>query len=1000
MSEASRFLSDVLPRLAPSGPFGPLECYFAVALGGKFPQHVKCYHIDDIVHISKQTSANGMDAYMALASFGVNDGNRKQSNAINVRSVWADIDVGKGGSPYDTQEEAIAAVSQFAGRTGLKPAYIVSSGVGLHVYWVFDRNVPVREYETIARGFKQVCDAYGLAVDPARAADCSSILRVPETTHRKTGNEVRVLEATGISHEPQAFRGRIEELCGQSVEKSEDPEGHGAQPQPDIQGSVIGDGLASQLGIGPNDPTEDAELVARGCKQIATMGLGLYPQWFAAMSVLRRCTNGRAWAHALSMLDKERYDKGNTDKKFDDALPDNPALCSTFESCNPSVCESCSYKGRVKTPVQISKIAHRAAMKRVVPAIEGADGIFYVQFPEWKEYPRIPIKSSRFKIDTRGIVIVTSQKNEDGTWTTDEKVMCSARLFYKYARLKYEDMRPTRQHVFEVEAQSGKSMEVWFDINQDYNKYGILRWFANAGMFLTSAEFSEKHLMSLMTTYLENVINTAPEFDCYDRFGWYETQDPDTKALVPHFVTGSGSISHNGMTHVSFAQGTQEIANKWFEHKGDLEKWKFVPQMYRVLGQPIGMLAICLAFAAPLMKYGSGEAQNCILSIYSNESGKGKTSILRAAASIWGDPSKQFFTQMESVAARCRRLGILNNLPAFMDEITNATDEELADLSYTLIGGKEKHKLRASGAEFVKTGDWSTCVFTTSNKSFKAALSKQYGVTDARLLRVMEYECDFKSYKDQPKVMEYINMCMAVRKDNYGLAGPHFMYNLLQRPERLDTATIKAENWSMKHGFRPEERFMAYPLALAMQAGRWACEFGLLDYDMDALEQWCVKEFTAQNRAATEEFRTKTMNVLADYLNGRLQNTLVVVDEDRDDGCPDPKMSSAPDPYVVYRPVKELTVRIVRERKTCFFARYDFIKWCESNGYNYKSIIDDVRKSYNIPVARARVDLGRNVSWLTTPRVYCYKIQGDGWLKLGYDIPEETLQPTIGGEDA
>lgn len=994
MSEASRFLSGVLPKLAPSGPFGPLECYFAVSLGGKFPQHVKCYSVDEIVHVSAQMSANGTDAYMALASFGVSDGSRKQTNAINVRSVWADIDVGKGDSPYDTQADAIEAVRKFAGNTGLRPTYVISSGVGLHVYWVFNRNVSAREYEETARYFKECCRRDGLSVDPARATDISSILRVPGTTHRKTGNTVSVIEYTGLVYKPEDFKGRVgvcesdgEELCASDA-------GGAAVAQSNVA-TVIGDGLAVQLGVGPSEPTEDAELVARGCKQIATMGYGSYPQWFAAMSVLRRCTNGRQWAHALSMLDKKRYNPADTERKFYAASPDAPALCSTLASYNAAGCGDCAYRDRVKTPVQVSKIMQRLAIKQTVQAVKGSDGIFYVRFPEWKEYPRIPIKSNRFKIDARGIVIVTSQKNDDGTWTTDEKVICSAKLYYKYARLKYDDMRPVRQHVFEVESQSGKSMEVWFDINQDYNKYGILRWFANAGMFLTSAEFSEKHLMSLMTTYLENVINTAPEFDCYDRLGWYETQDPDTKVLVPQFVTGSGSISHDGMTHVSFSQGAQEVASKWFGHKGDLEKWKFVPQMYRILGQPIGMLAICLAFAAPLMKYGSGEAQNCILSIYSNESGKGKTSILRAAASIWGDPAMQFFTQMESVAARCRRLGILNNLPAFMDEITNATDEELADLSYTLIGGKEKHKLRSSGAEFVKTGDWSTCVFTTSNKSFKAALSKQYGVTDARLLRVMEYECDFKSYKDQPKVMEYINMCMAVRKANYGLAGPHFMYNLLQHPERLDTATIKAENWSIKYGFRPEERFMAYPLALAMQAGRWACEFGLLDYDMDELEKWCVREFTSQNRASTEEFRTRTDNILADYLNSRLQNTLVVLSEDRDDDHPDPRIATAPDPYVIYRPMKELTVRIVREKNTCYFARYDFVKWCENNGYNSRAVIRDVRKNHRIPVVNARVDLGKNISWITTPRVYCFKIHGEGWLKIGYDIPEETIQPML-----
>lgn len=1007
MTDARTFLATLLPELPPNGPFGPVGTYFFVSLGGKYAVHEKCASVDDIIQFGHEASAQGLDAYMALASYGITGG-RKQNNVIGVRSVWADIDVGKGGSPYENQAQALQAVGKFATDTGLTPTYIVSSGAGLHVYWGFIRNVDVATYREIASGLKRCTTATRLSADPARATDAASILRIPGTVHRKSGRTVSILTNTGTLYDPQDFFNR----CRAFAPSDEGADGKAAEALPPLQtlpslpddkegslGRPDGE-LAKQLGVAPADPTADAELIARGCKQIAYMGYASYTVWFNAMSVLRRCHNGKKWAHALSSLDKERYNREQTETKFVNSLPDNPCLCATFKQNNPEKCEGCQYDGRIKTPVQISKLAHKPAVSLKQPKVVGDDGIVSVKYPEAVDFPRIVIKSDRFKVDHRGIVLVTSQKNEDGTWTSDEKVMCTAKMYYKYARLKYVDKRPTRQHVFEVESQSGKSMEVWFDITQDFNKFAILRWFANAGMFLTSSEFSEKHLMSLMTTYLENVINTAPEFNCYDRFGWYEAQDPMTKELVPSFATGSGLVDAKGMTHVTFAEGAQHIADTWFCHKGDLEKWKFVPQMYRVLGQPIGMLAQCMSFAAPLMKYGSGEAQNCILSIYSNKSGRGKSSILRAAASIWGDPSKQFFTQQESVSARCRRLGILNNMPAFMDEITNASDEELADLSYTLIGGKEKHKLRSSGAEFVKTGDWSTCIFTTSNGSFKAALSKQYGVTDARLLRVMEYECDFKQYHDQPKVMEYINMCMAMRDENYGLAGPHFMLNLLQKPERLDTATIKAEHWSMKHGFRSDERFLAYPLALAMQAGRWACEFGLLDYDMDALEQWCIKEFTSQNRAATEEFKTKTLNVLAEYLNSRLQSTLVVVDEERGDEMVDPGNAAAPDPYIIYRPVREVTVRIVRDAKACYFARYDFIKWCQLNGYNYKAIIDDIKKNYEVPVSRARVDLGKNVSWLSTPRIYCFKVFGEGWLKLGYDIPEETtIQPTVNVED-
>src|SRR5699024_10767618 len=103
--------------------------------------------------------------------------------------------------------------------------------------------------------------------------------------------------------------------------------------------------------------------------------------------------------------------------------------------------------------------------------------------------------------------------------------------------------------------------------------------------------------------------------------------------------------------------------------KGNLENWKRVPQMYRILRQPAGQLAMCFSLAAPFMKYGSGEARSAIYSLWSSEPGLGKSQVLRAAASVWGDPMEQFVARDTSTVARTRRMTILNNLPVFFDEL-------------------------------------------------------------------------------------------------------------------------------------------------------------------------------------------------------------------------------------------------------------------------------------------------------------------------------------------
>lgn len=107
-----------------------------------------------------------------------------RENVSHLRTMWLDIDVGSRG--YDLQDDTVTAVAEFVHSTGVPaPSLIVSSGRGVHVYWVFTADVPVTVWERIAPLFKRVCVAHGLRADPARTADPCSVLRPIGTTHRK-----------------------------------------------------------------------------------------------------------------------------------------------------------------------------------------------------------------------------------------------------------------------------------------------------------------------------------------------------------------------------------------------------------------------------------------------------------------------------------------------------------------------------------------------------------------------------------------------------------------------------------------------------------------------------------------------------------------------------------------------------------------------------------------------------------------------------------------------
>lgn len=966
------FLSRILPTQSQTSDPIPSQIYFSLGLGGQYPIQRPCLSIDQIVADGTEHSANGLNAYMALALFNAQQKKRSKATATAVRSIWADIDVGKQNSKYSTAVQALQDLQSFVQNTGFQPGVIVSSGKGLHVYWPFTRNVPASAWLKLAAGFHTLCRQQGLDVDAHRAEDLASVLRLPGTTHQSTGNLVRVLADSGISYDPKEFALRLFSLVP--------PPAQTAAQVPVLHAPTVSTQptMAELMGMGPQPPTADAEKIARNCPQILSMGIAQYPQWFAAMSVLRRCTNGLEWAHKLSALDKSgRYDPADTERRFYEANADAPVLCSTFAKINAEYCARCKYRDRVKTPVQLDRIA-----LETIPAAVPPDPGMPIDLNVHRTYPYIKLNDPRFFVDDRGIGMVKAEKNDDGEWQTKTHIICASQLYFKYGEYVQGDKRPKRSFVFDAIHPNGVTEEVRFIIDEDMSKVGVMRWFNNAKMFSTNpSAYGDKIFMEFMNAYLQSVIHSAPELKSYESFGWDTTDDG------MGFVTGDGLVTANGLEQASLSPKLKTAFHNHNSHKGTLDEWKYAPQMYKVLNQPLGQFAVCMAFAAPLMRFSPGEAKNCLLSIWSAKSGKGKSRILSTAASVWGHPVKQFFSKSESSVARQRRLAMLNNIPAFMDELTDMNEEDKARNVFIFLDGKEKNKLRASGGEFVGTGTWNTCILTTANKPYRAALTEQFGETDARHMRIMEMECDFDSYDDKPEVRAYINACNRAMEQNYGWAGPEFVYRLLLQSERLIQLQSSIENWVVKQGFRSDERYRAYPIALTLQAGRWAVEYGLLDYDMDALEKWALTTFLNVNRQESQDSWTSPSGVLLQYLSQRTHNMLVVKRENRTAKDKDPGAAHLPDNYVILRPSKEPQLRFEMKERNLIISKTDFMGWCRRHGYTPTITLQGLRNEgiHHLP---KMASLTNNISWMPMPAIPTLVFDADAVQKLGYKPPE------------
>lgn len=965
----TEFLSAILPPLK-QGLFGPEQTYYIFALKGELRCSERAESIDAIVTKCAEYSVKGFDTYMAPGAYNIYVPGRKAKNVQGVRCLWADLDIAKAGCRYQTQEEALRTLVDFGNRTGLKPSIIVSSGKGLHVYWLLTRVVSPAEWEQMAYSFLNLCTECSLDVDRARAHDLASVLRLPGTTHQSTGKTVTVLLATDRKYDPEKF--------GSVSAPVQTP---APVPSPAPQRDFFG--------MGPQEPVYDGVVIARNCNQIMTMGKQSYPNWFAAMSVLRRCKNGLEVAKVLSSACPEKYDEADTEKRFYEAYPDRPARCDVFRTNNPDGCKGCKFASALNSPASLSRVlcSRQAEISKPVSVPDSGDHII---IPDWDKECGFtvlfdPDDHSHFSVLDDGIHWYPFDPKEK---TVEDVRVFQSRLYYIRSEVYIDEAeRPHRMHVFRVEKPSGWCETINFDCDKDSGQ-NVTKWFLNAGIIPLTPRCDARVMNMLINAYLAKVETDPKERISYDHLGWQDITDPVSKEKHKGFVTGAGAVMSTGLHPVAFGGIARSSIPQMCGHAGTVEKWAFVPKMYRALDQKLGQLAMCFSFAAPLMEIGGGDANNCMLSIWSSETGCGKSQLLKSCASVWGNPKEMFFSKDESITARCRRMAILNNLPACMDEVTDLTDEDLSNLAFVISSGKEKNKLRASGAEFIRTGRWATCTFLTANKSVKECLARYHTDTSATLQRIMEYRCDFARYND-PKIREFIQTCAKLYDENYGIAGPEFLVRLFQYPERLVSLRNYVEDWGRRHGFYQEERFMANALAIAIKAGRWAVEFGLLDYDMDALEKWVLQTFVPYNRKATGKAETKWAVAFGDVIQDMSRNTLVVNGASRLPTEPDPGNVVMPDKYVKYRPNNGLVlVRYEVRNRTLYISSKAVKEWCQKNNASPGTVLEALRVD-GFHIKEERINLGKGVSTIPSARIRVWRLDKDDLDRLEYITPSE-----------
>jgi hypothetical protein len=426
------------------------------------------------------------------------------------------------------------------------------------------------------------------------------------------------------------------------------------------------------------------------------------------------------------------------------------------------------------------------------------------------------------------------------------------------------------------------------------------------------------------------------------QFGW---ADNNSK-----FIVGDQEVTSEGVFHSPPSTTTEELARR-LGASGSYEKWQQVFNLYGEPGLEPHAFAALTAFGAPLLKF-TGQ-KGAIINVIHPSSGTGKTTILHMCNSVWGSPDEMCGVQDDTMNAKVMRLGVFNNLPYVVDEITNMEAKDFSNLVYNITQGRGKDRVKASANELRKNlTTWQTIALCSSNSSFYEKLTGGFKKNpDGEMMRLLEYKIDYTKSLD-PEIAKQMFDHQLLQ--NYGHAGLIYAKWLICNLEEAKNA-VKSTQLKIDRELKlsQRERFWSAVLAANIAGGLIAKQLKIIDWDMRAIYRWSLamvndlrKEVKPVNNSSTE--------ILGDYLLRHINNTVVV------NGTLDKRsMSELP----ILTPKGELYVRYEPDTKKLFVAAKHFKNDCVRQQINYKETLRDLEnKGIYLGADTKRLSTGMAIS--------------------------------------
>lgn len=831
---------------------------------------------------------------------------RTQANMAAAKCLFLDLDVGPSIgdrlTKYASQAEAISDLKQFCVVTQLPRPMIVSSGGGLHVYWLVDTAISSPEWRPLAARLRQLAEHYGLRADPARTTDTSSVLRVAGTLNHKRApaRSVDVLHPGTVT-----ARSTLEQKVHDAVIRAGLQVTTVVDVAPRIP-SVLG----SNIGDTYDGPPVSIRSVVTVCNQMQRFarlrGNVSEPEWYHSLNIVRFVERGDVLVHKFSE-GHPNYDAAATEAKVAQlaSRTSGPTSCMKLaEVAGADGCAACAFVGKVKSPLVAARYKDPAPAP-VVAALTGTTVPPLV-------IPEPPVPYTRMK--GGGIAVSGKTKEGDETHT-----VIYEHDLYPVRRL-VNDSSAIEQQVWCVVLPREGAKEFTIDSDALYDRRKFVTTIANHGLYPQASYV--QFLMDYMIAYIAELQRCVDADAQCNHLGW---QAEYTQFILPTKVLHADGQIKAAQLSVGASRSSAHVHTK-----GEFSTQVGLLEFYNHKEYIQNQFFILASLAAPIF-YMTGH--HGVIINASGEAGASKSTTLYTAASFWGQPELYPINGTNNgatVRGRNERVTTLANLPICVDEITHMPIKDAVDLAMSITQPGHRIRLTSEGVERSSSGSYkATIMLTTANNSLHGALSMDNAAGTAGSMRVVEIL--FKAHQRHAK--HEADAYWHQLKDHYGHIGEAFVQYVITHTDSVaERVREMMRTIDTSANIQPSERFWSAAIASVLVAGEIVHALGLCPYDSAAIMEWALTVQIPYMRGVVGEEYSNPLGILAEYLEYISGDTLVGAK----------MVGSTNITNIVRAPRGQLLAHFDIEEKTMWVLKKGFKDYCVRAGANFLKILDDL----------------------------------------------------------